>query len=376
MRTLFLDCSFGVSGDMLISSLLGHLKDESEFRKKLDDIKCPNEVEVEIETTKRYHVKGKTFRIICENNLQPRCLDDIIKIIESGNLSQEIKQKSIKAFSLLADAESAVHGISKDKVHFHEIGAVDTIFDIVGFYILLDLLCIDKVVNTHVNLGSGKFICEHGEIPVPGPAVLEIMKGRNIISEGEEGERATPTGAVLICASSVDTDGLPKGKLISYGYGFGEKKFKDGNYLRSVIVDGQSCTDDYVYLLECNIDDMTGEQLGYAFEKLMEAGALDVWQQPLHMKKNRVGIKLSVLCLEKDDFVNLIFKHTTTRGIRISGVHRKIRGDSSFKIKDGIKIKVTGNMEKPEFEDVKCEAEKRDVSIKKIYNKLEEHNEH
>lgn len=375
MRRLFLDCSRGVSGDMLISSLLCHLKDERLFFEEMHKLGFGDRANISANDTVKYSVKGKTFEILAQNNLQKRYLDDIINIIDSSGLSKPVKNGSIKAFEALAETEGAIHGLPPEKVHFHEIGAVDTIFDITGFYVLLELLDIEQIINTPVNVGKGQLICEHGILPVPAPATAELLKGRQIFSFGEEGERATPTGAVLIRQSSSDGE-MPMGRLVSIGYGFGTREFKDGNFLRSIIIDSEDCAWDWVYLLECNIDDMTGEGLGYAFEKLMEAGALDVWQQPLFMKKNRMGVKLSVLCRDADAFAELIFKHTTTLGIRISKTQRCLRGESSFAVKDGIRIKRTGDIAKAEFEDVKVRAETLGVSLKNIYKKLEEDNEH
>lgn len=375
MTTLYLDCIFGVSGDMLISSLCGHLKDVSAFMSALMGISCYDDCTVNIRDKKAYGFAGKTFDIVPKKDLHLRRLDDIIKVIDSSNIAQNIKEQSILAFNVLAECEAGVHGVLKEDIHFHEVGAVDTIFDIVGFYILLDMLSIDKVCNSPINVGKGTVKCAHGVLGVPAPAVCELLKGRDIISSNEDGERATPTGSLLISQSSFDVLKLPSGKIQSTAFGFGKREFADGNYVKSIVVNEGLEFSDRVCLLECNIDDMTGEQLGYASQVLMDLGALDVWQQAIYMKKNRVGAKLSVLCKDEDTFAKEIFRHTTTCGIRTSIINRHLRGESTFTVKDGIRIKTTGDISKAEFEDVKNEAIRLGLPIKDIYKKLEEDNE-
>lgn len=376
MRTLFLDCTFGVSGDMLISSLLGHLDDFSLFTKQLEKIECYKDCDrVVIKDVNRYSLKGKMFEIICKKDLQLRRLDDIIKIIKSGNLKKKVEEQAVEAVCRLGAAESQVHGVSIDKVHFHEVGAVDTIFDVVGYFILLDLLNIDRVVNTKINVGSGTVDTQHGLLSVPVPAVCTLLEEQTVFSFDEQGERTTPTGAVLVSSTSSFVSGIPSGKIIYTAYGFGEKEYKDGNYLKSIIIEEDTAFNDVVWLLECNIDDMTAEHLGYACNILMENGAKDVWQQPIYMKKNRLGTKLSVLCNDKSKFLQLIFDHTSTNGIRISRVCRRVRGESTFTVNNGIKIKTTGNLSKAEFDDCANEAHRQNVPIRNIYQKLEEDNE-
>ncbi len=314
MKILLLEPFSGISGDMFISSLISAGLDEKFLLNELKKLKLSDKIDIEIKDVKYNSISAKRF-IVKEKKQVNRTIHKIISIINNSNFSNGVKTKSIKMINKLAEAEKKIH---KSFPHFHELGELDTIIDIIGAVIGLKKLNIKKIFSKPVNVGNGFVKTVHGIMPVPAPATAEILKGIPVYSAGPEAELVTPTGAVIL-AELVDDFVIPELKFINIGYGAGKNKFKEfPNLLRSIIAETNTQIKTKI-LMETNIDNMRTDIFGYVMEKLMKAGALDVFFESIYMKKNRPGIKLSCLCDEslKDKLLEIIFTETTTNGVRI-----------------------------------------------------------
>lgn len=368
MKTLYLEGTFGACGNMLIGSLLAHT-DENTFHQCLSGLSLTNEFTISCQKQRRYGIQGNHIQVVCKRDVQTRGLDDIIKIIQDSSLSQPVKANATAVFQRLAQAEAAVHGVPVSQIHFHEVGGIDCMVDIVSTCILMELIAPDRVIVSTLNVGSGTVECAHGLLPVPAPAVAQLLTGIPVTSRFGQGERVTPTGAALITHFATEYGQLPEGKIQSTGYGFGDGEYPEGNYLRSFLLEGGQQTD-WVYQLICTIDDMTSESLACACEQLLKAGALDVCQQPVMMKKGRCGTLLTLLCKEKDKFCQLLFQQTTTLGIRVQHIPRVLRGESVFETLHTaygpVRVKHTGDIAKPEYEDIRKAAENAGSSFEHI----------
>jgi uncharacterized protein (TIGR00299 family) protein len=257
-----------------------------------------------------------------------RSLADVTAIIDSAAISANAKDMARRIFETVARAEAHVHGLPVEEVHFHEVGAVDSIVDIVGAAICIDSLGVDRIICSPLKEGTGTVKCQHGIMPVPAPATMEIAREKKIPLEitDNKGEMVTPTGAAIV-GTLAERFGRPEGMtVLAAGYGAGKKEFKVANLLRALLIEEGEQSADEVVLLECNLDDMTGEHLGYAMEKLLEAGALDVWCAPIQMKKSRPAELLSVLIKPEQEraMTELIFTHTSTIGVRRSVMKRHV----------------------------------------------------
>lgn len=326
------------------------------------------------------------------SHTQQRTLEDIINLISNSDLAHEVIERSIEIFWRLARAEAKIHGTEPEKIHFHEVGAVDAIVDIVGAVTALHLLEINKIIISPLPLGKGFVHCQHGLIPVPAPATMELLTGLQTFGSDHDGETVTPTGAAILSTLAVACGDMPRLNIQSVGYGAGTRDFGVPNLLRAVL--GLEIADlnanqtepfaglDYpvenIISLEANIDDMNPEFFEYVFSKLFDAGALDVFLNPVLMKKNRPAQILSVLCREREigAIVNVIFQETTTIGVRIKSGHRFClpRQITTVRTKFGeIKVKqalINGQVvnEAPEYEDCKTKAEQWGIPLKEIYS--------
>ena len=233
-------------------------------------------------------------------------------------LSKQVKEDVLAVFSLIAEAESSVHGVSIDQIHFHEVGTLDAVADVTAVCLLMEKLAPEQVIVSPVCTGSGTVRCAHGILPVPAPATAYLLKGIPAFAGQIESEMCTPTGAALIAHFATSFGPMPVMTTSAIGYGMGTKEFQDvANCLRVFLGETQTARQEIIGL-SCNIDDMTGEKTAFAMERIMEEGALDVYTVPVGMKKSRPGIMLCVMCTEekKDEIVRTIFRHTTTIGIR------------------------------------------------------------
>jgi hypothetical protein len=309
-----------------------------------------------------------------------RNLGDIEKLISAGRLSPFVKEQAISVFRRLAGAEARVHGVKPSEIHFHEVGAMDSIIDIVGACIALELTGADKIAVGPLPLGCGTIKCAHGILPSPAPATVELLKGFSIEQTGEPFELVTPTGAALLTTWQ-NINRVPAGsEIIRTGYGFGNFELHARpNLLRATLFESaeKPAGNDQCLVLECNLDDMAPELTGFLFNRLLERGALDVFLTPVQMKKNRPGAMLTVLCSpdQREEMLDLIFRESTTFGVREHIVRRTIlpRRFETVKTPYGkVRLK-TGSwngMEitrAPEYEDCRKLAEKTGVPLRRIY---------
>ncbi|WP_320957850.1 nickel pincer cofactor biosynthesis protein LarC [Enterocloster asparagiformis] len=306
---------------------------------------------------------------------------DICAIIDRLDSNARVKELAKRMFRIVAEAESKAHGLPIDQVHFHEVGAIDSIVDIIGVAVCLDNLGIDNVVVSPLAEGSGYVRCQHGVIPVPVPATANIAQahGLTLRLTDNDGEMVTPTGAAI--AAAVKTmDRLPAScRIVKTGMGAGKKDFKQANVLRATILETEESAGDQMWVMESNIDDCTGEMLGFAMEMILAAGAADVWATPIFMKKNRPAYMLSVLCREDklEELETLVLTQTTTIGVRRYPVSRTImdRRNETVSTRFGdARVKVCGYKGKqyfyPEYESVKTICREHGVDFRTAYDEI------
>ncbi|MFZ0960042.1 MAG: nickel pincer cofactor biosynthesis protein LarC, partial [Terriglobia bacterium] len=334
MKQAYLDCFSGISGDMFVGALLDvGLPLERLFA----DLKKIPLGFYEFKRTRalRGHLVGTRVEIRAPGKQPSRKLRDIEALISDSELSAGVKERAQKVFSRLAEAEGKLHNMPPEQVHFHEVGAVDAILDIVGTCIGLEFLEISHLTCSPVNVGSGCVEAAHGSLPVPAPASLELLKDLPIYSSGVDGELVTPTGAALISTLATGFGPIPPMRVERIGYGAGAREIPGHPNLARLLL-GESAEpvrvrdgapgDEVVSIIEANVDDMSPQLYGYFIDQALAAGALDVTCTPIQMKKDRPGILLSVLCTpEKGDaLAQMLFEQTTTIGVRIYEARRKI----------------------------------------------------
>lgn len=384
MRILYLECNMGIAGDMLMSALFELFDNKEEIIDEINRIGLPDTV-ISFNNRETCGINGTHAEVVVngvtEGEAHSTCthrkLADVKGIINSLNISDRVKEKASQVFNILANAESLVHNTTPENIHFHEVGTLDAIADIVVCSFLIDRLSPDKIASSPVNTGSGTVKCAHGVLPVPSPAAAEILKGVPAYSNGINGELCTPTGAALLKCFADEFSSLPVMITEKIGYGIGSKEFETANCVRAFL--GRSDNNESTVELACNIDDMTPEELAFACEVLLKNGALDVCQCPTVMKKSRLGTALSVLCSEKDKqkILELIFKHTSTIGVREYKINRytlerhieKVStpiGDADVKISKGYGV----IKKKVEFEHLKKLAEDNGLSVNDVKNQL------
>ena len=330
MRTLYFDCFAGASGNMILGAMLGLGVGRAQLESELDKLGLHN-VSLKVENVDRSGISAIHVQVLAPDQKDHRHLSDILSIIESSNLSQSVKQRSIEIFTRLADAEATVHGIAREKVHFHEVGAIDAIVDIVGACICFELLGIERFVCSKIHVGSGFVDMGHGRFPVPPPAVAELLRNVPVYSTELLGELITPTGAAIISTISEAYGPLPEVSLQSTSYGAGSRTYeKFPNVLRVMLGETEQIakakTDiDDLLLMETNLDDISPQVLSYVMERAFALGVLDCWFTPIQMKKNRPATMISVLCSkDKRELISgLLYSETTTLGLRIREVERE-----------------------------------------------------
>ena len=400
MKTLYFDCSSGISGNMTLGALLEIVGDEKYLLEELKKLNIDG-YKIEISKQVKNGITGTYVNVILEHehhhshedehehhhhkhhHHEHRNLNDVNNIIDNSSLDNNTKDLAKRIFLRVAKAESKVHNKPLDEVHFHEVGAIDSIVDIVGTAILINKINPDKIISSIVNDGYGFIECAHGTMAVPVPATSEIFANSNVKFRqiDIDTELVTPTGAAIIAELAEDFITLPAMVTEKIGWGTGTKDLKIPNVLKVYYGEIQENSENFV-VMETNIDDCSGEILGYTSEKLFAQGALDVFYTPIFMKKNRPAYRLSVACRKEDMFKlqNIIFKETTTIGIRYRFESRTELGREFIEIdtKYGkIKAKkVTNNGETyvyPEYESMKKIAEEKNIPLKELY-KLEELN--
>ena len=373
-QQLYLDCSSGISGDMFLGALLELLPLDFDLTGTLSAIAIKGYY-VEVAREKRGGMAGTKVRVRSDEH-EHRHLSDILEILKGSALSDQVRGFAEKAFSLLAEAEARVHGTTVEEIHFHEVGAVDSIIDVVGACLLLEQLGWPRVIASAVNIGSGTVECAHGVMPVPAPATAELLKGIPVRVLGEPMERTTPTGAVLLRVFAQEYGNIPDGMIRSIGVGLGERDSDLPNILRVILLEKESALveRDACLLLEANLDDMNPQDCPPLMEILLDAGARDVWFQPIYMKKGRPAQLLACLAHPDDEkkLTELILRHSTTLGVRCSPrYHRGLLERSIEEISTSwgtvrVKSAYMGNEVLrcvPEFEDLKRISKERNIPL-------------
>lgn len=326
-RIAYFDAFSGISGDMTVGALIDAGAPAVSVIQSLESLATG--ARYEVEKTRRGGVTASKFRVhLPEAPAKHRHLHHIVDMIEKAELAPRAKANATAVFTRLGEAEAGVHGVEIKKVHFHEVGAVDSIADIVGACVALDLLGIDEVHMSAVNVGSGTVNTEHGLLPVPAPATARLLEGKPVYAKGPEMELTTPTGAAIAAALAASFGPLPAMRITSMGYGAGDRDFPHhANVLRALVGERSTAPEStLVSVIEANIDDSSPQVLGYALEKLMAAGALDAALSPLQMKKNRPGSLLRVIARPEDQegLAQLVFAETSTLGLRIYSAERRV----------------------------------------------------
>ncbi|MCJ7656932.1 MAG: nickel pincer cofactor biosynthesis protein LarC [Candidatus Atribacteria bacterium] len=384
MKIAYFDCFSGISGDMAVGALLdAGLKIET-LEKELKKLGLSG-YQLEVSKVVKKGISATKFKVKIKEEGVERRFKDILTILEKSKLDEEIKKEAKKIFFNIAQAESKIHQKDIDRIHFHEIGGLDSIIDITSVVIGIKTLGIEEIHSSALPVGRGFIKCAHGVIPVPAPATLELLKNIPTYSGGIESEMITPTGAAIIGTLAKSFGERPLMKIERIGYGAGEKEFSIPNLLRvsigEKILEDENLKDGYVgdeaVLIETNIDDMNLEFYDYIMDQLFSQGALDVFLTPIQMKKNRPAHMLSIIVYEQDlkEILEVLFSESTTLGVRIREIKRLRLAQQNFitETKYGkIRVKVgifKGEIKNiaPEYEDCKKMAKQHQVPLKEVY---------
>ena len=422
MKTLYLDCGMGAAGDMLTAALLELLPDPDGFVAKLNALGIPG-IHFQKETAIKCGITGTHMSVTVhgmeegeephghhhhdhdhehhehhdhshehehhdqhhdhshEHHHHHSGLHDIEHIVRDHlSLPEKVREDVMAVYGLIAQAESHVHGVPVTEIHFHEVGAMDAVADVTAVCLLMDELAPDEVVVSPVHVGSGQVKCAHGVLPVPAPATAYIMRDVPIYGGEVRGELCTPTGAALLKHFATRFGDMPVMKARAIGYGMGRKDFPRANCVRAMLGDTADQTD-MVLELSCNVDDMTAEAVGFAMDRLFEGGALEVYTVPIGMKKSRPGTLIRVMCTERDreHIVGLLFKHTTTIGVREAVTRRYVLdrsietvrtpyGDIRRKVVSGYGV----SRVKYEYDDLSRIAREQNISLGEVKTLLED----
>ena len=322
MRTIYLDCGMGAAGDMLTAALLELMPNQDAFVEELNGLGIPG-IRFTAEKCEKCGILGTHMKVTVHGEEEDGHhhhhghLADIRGIVSGLPLPTMVKLDILAVYEEIAQAESHVHGVPVEHIHFHEVGTMDAIADVTAVCLLLHRLAPDKIIASPVHVGSGQVRCAHGILPVPAPATAYLLRGIPIYGGSIDGELCTPTGAALLKHFATEFGQMPVMKVQAIGYGMGKKDFPRANCVRALLGETEAPIDAIVEL-RCNVDDMTGEAIGFALEQLLGSGALDAFTLPIGMKKSRPGVLITVLCREekKEAMVHLLLKHTTTLGVR------------------------------------------------------------
>ena len=379
MRIAFFDCFAGISGDMTIGALLDVGVDFDELKNQLSSLALSG-YELDVEKVKRSGIAATKFQVKVEEAKQPaRTLAVIREIINRSQLSESVKAGSIKVFEKLAEAEARVHGTTVDQIHFHEVGAVDSILDIVGAMVGFEMLGVEKFCSSPLRVGFGSIKVAHGLMPVPAPGTAELLKSLPIYAGEIEGEFVTPTGAAMVAVLCESFGAMPAMQVERIGYGAGTRDPKDfPNALRIVFGEAEDVAQHIeeaqtILVIETNIDDMNPQAYGYVMDKAFALGALDVFVTPIQMKKDRPAVLLTALCQRKDfqALTDLILSETTSLGVRFYEAKRRTleRHVEVVETDYGqVRVKVARDGSRtlhfqPEFEDCAEIARKMGISL-------------
>lgn len=437
MKTLYLDCGMGAAGDMLTAALYELLEDKEAFLKELNSLGIPG-VTIRAQKMAKCGIMGTHMHVAVNGQEEESCdyhhdehehhhheehehehhhddhehkhehyhegehghknhhheehgnghghihhhhssMHDIEQIVQKLPVSQCVKENAMAVYKEIAQAESHAHGVAVDEIHFHEVGAMDAIADVVAVCMLMEKLGVEKVVASPVHVGSGHVHCAHGILPVPAPATAYVLKDVPVYGGNIKGELCTPTGAALLKRFVTEFGPMPVMTVQKIGYGMGKKDFEMANCVRAMLGEIEQAKEAIIEMA-CNLDDMTPEQIGFAMERFFEAGALEVYTTPVTMKKSRPGVVLYVLCKEqnREALVRLIFQHTTTIGIRehVSKRYTLQRETETISTAVGnVRIKRSQGFgvvrQKYEYDDLARIANEKNLSIQEIINLIE-----
>ncbi len=385
MKILYLECNAGISGDMVLGALSDLLDDPEEFTRRMKTAGIP-EVKATLENADVFGIAGIRAHITVDgveeghdaHHHEHHTLANVIGVIQNLNVSDKVKEDAIAIYRTIAEAEAEAHGQPVDLIHFHEVGALDAVADIVGACILFEIVAPEKVISSPVRTGFGQVHCAHGLLPVPAPATASILKGIPAYAGDEEGEFCTPTGAAILKHFADEFSNMPTLAFDRIGIGLGSKQFKTANMLRAFLGDVDSKLP-VIDEITCNIDDMTPEDIGGIIELLLSNGALDAFIRPCTMKKGRPGFELTCLSKKADteDLSMTILAHTSTIGLRIHEAKRYAMssrfenyrtdfGDVRIKISEGFGLRKW----KPEYNDLVKVADGNGVTLKEIRDNI------
>lgn len=411
MRTIYLDCSMGAAGDMLMAALLELLPEKDTFLQKMQSLGLPG-LEISAEPSVKCGITGTHMRVLIHGeeeghphehaaeahahshadapeaahahvHVHPHHhtdLDELTQRISHLNVSEAVRSDILAVYQSIADAESRVHGVPVEQIHFHEVGSLDALADVTGVCLLMELLAPEQVLASPVHVGSGQVRCAHGILPVPAPATALLLEGIPIYGGSIRGELCTPTGAALLRHFVTRFGPLPPMRVEKTGYGMGTKDFEAANCVRAMLGQTEESAG-HILELACNLDDMTPEAVGFAMEQLFAAGALDVYTTPIGMKKNRPGVLLTCMCREDDReaMLRTIFRHTSTLGVRVSVCDRYTLSRRQYAVQtpDGeIRVKESSGWgvlrHKAEFEDLARIARQTGKSIAEVLDTIPE----
>lgn len=411
MRTIYLDCSMGAAGDMLMAALLELLPEKDTFLQKMQSLGLPG-LEISAEPSVKCGITGTHMRVLIHGeeeghphehaveahahshadapeaahahvHVHPHHhtdLDELTHRISHLNVSEAVRSDILAVYQSIADAESRVHGVPVEQIHFHEVGSLDALADVTGVCLLMELLAPEQVLASPVHVGSGQVRCVHGILPVPAPATALLLEGIPIYGGSIRGELCTPTGAALLRRFVTRFGPLPPMRVEKTGYGMGMKDFEAANCVRAMLGQTEESAG-HILELACNLDDMTPEAVGFAMEQLFASGALDVYTTPIGMKKNRPGVLLTCMCREDDReaMLRTIFRHTSTLGVRVSVCDRYTLSRRQYAVQtpDGkIRVKESSGWgvlrRKAEFEDLARIARQTGKSIAEVLDTIPE----
>jgi len=382
MRAAYFDCFSGISGDKELAALVALGWPVKELERELDKLDL-FDYQIEAEKVAKKGITSTQINISIKEDKKERKLKDILSILDKSKLEEKIKEQSRAIFIRLANVEAKIHGKSPEEIHFHELGGLDTIIDVVGAVAGMKYLGIDKVYSSSLSLGKGFVKCSHGTIPVPAPATLELLKGIPVCGSNIEAELVTPTGAAIISTLAENFGQMPPMKIDNIGYGAGQRDLPIPNLLRvSLGMLKNAYEEDVVSLIQTNIDDMNPEFYEHIADRLFHQGALDVFLTPIQMKRTRPATMLSVITDEEktEKMLELIFDETTTLGVRISKMKRRKlnREDRKVATKYGkieVKIGKLNGMVKnisPSYEECRKIATRLNIPLKKIYQEAKQ----
>jgi len=380
----YFDCFSGISGDMTLGALLDLGVPLKWLKETLAGTPLQG-FDLKVTSVSRSGIRANRVEVVVNDHQQERNFAAIKSIIENSPLSNAAKSTSIDIFQRLADVEAGIHGCTPEEVHFHEVGGIDAMVDIIGTALCLEYLGIDQIAASRIPLGKGFVSCKHGKLPVPAPATVALLKRVPVCGTDIEHELVTPTGAAIISSIAQSFGAMPEMRIQHIGYGAGSRELESRPNLLRIIVgkaarQAQDVAADQVWIVETNIDDMNPEIFGFVMDRLFEDGALDVYWIPVYMKKNRPGTLVQVLCetQNRDAIIERLFSETTSIGIRYYEARRRLLARETFMLKSSfgqVAVKRIGDPAGqtrlvPEYEICKKIALEKKLPLRLVYETI------